>query len=166
MSTRSSQEEGGNASTTSCFVVRETVPRWDVARYRRLYPNTLDARRLGAMFSNERISRLLDCLEICRDTNTGAWNQRSASVWKWCVGTVAPDSCFNVLFFRHAVDVTYVRVLSWILSRTGDDWGVMRRSELIGWSKLYSRSYLVKDAGDWSRELDFEWRHETNSKGC
>lgn len=74
--TRSAHEEGGSTLATSCFVVRETVPHLDVAVYRRLNPNTLDATCFVAMFSDGRNSAMFDRLGICSDTYIGAWNPR------------------------------------------------------------------------------------------
>lgn len=63
-----------NTSATRRVVVRETVPHWNVANYWRLYPNTLDARRFGAMLSVERNCITFDCLAVRGDRDIGAWN--------------------------------------------------------------------------------------------
>lgn len=58
--TLSAQAEENNASETSRFLLRETVPYWDEAEYRRLCPNKLDAKRFGAIFSDVLVSTVLD----------------------------------------------------------------------------------------------------------
>lgn len=69
VATRSTHKEGGSASSTDPFVRRETVPHWDLAEYRRLYPNTLDARRFGAVSDDGQNSVVSDRLEFCCDTD-------------------------------------------------------------------------------------------------
>lgn len=65
-------------------MVRETVPRWVVAKYRPLYTNTLDARHFGAMFSEERNSTMFDRPVTRPDTDIGAWSRR------WGMGSSVP----------------------------------------------------------------------------
>lgn len=50
------------------------------------------------------------------------------------------------------------------MAGTEGNWDLMERYDLAGWVKLYNRLYLIKNAGDWSRELDFEQRQRTNPK--
>lgn len=40
----------------------------------------------------------------------------------------------------------------------------MERKELVRWVKFYNKFYSVKDADDWSRELDLKRRQKTNPK--
>lgn len=72
---RLAHEEGDDASTTSRFVLRETMPHKDVPDYRWLYLNALDERRFGAMFSDRQNSTKSDRMEVRRDTDIGAWNR-------------------------------------------------------------------------------------------
>lgn len=65
-------EAEGSTSAASRFVVHETVSHWDVAEYKRLYPSTLDARRFGALFGDERNLMMFDRMGIRRDTDIGA----------------------------------------------------------------------------------------------
>lgn len=69
--TFSAHEERGGASTTDRFVVRKTILHWDVAKHRRLYPDTLDASGFGAMFSDGRHFTMLDHMRVRRETDTG-----------------------------------------------------------------------------------------------
>lgn len=68
---RPAYEGAGNVSTTSRFVVRETALHWDVAVYRRLYLNMLDARCFGVRFSDGRSFTMFDRMEARRDTDIG-----------------------------------------------------------------------------------------------
>lgn len=119
--TRTSRYGGGNGSTTTCFVVRESVPHLDVAAYNRQYANTLNASRFAAMFSDGQISTMFDLKVIRRETDICAWNQKWASAGEWRADTMDPASCFDMPFIRHGDEVTFVRVLRWMLSGTEND---------------------------------------------
>lgn len=150
----------------SCFVVRETVFHWNIADYRRLYPNTVYARRFGAMVIVGQNSKMSDRMGVRRDTDTGAWNQRWASAGEHCAGIMDPVGRFNMPFARHANEVTYTCALCWILSETKDNQRAMRKYELGDWTKQYGGFCLVKDANDRTCELVFEWRQRTITKRC
>lgn len=69
---RSVHEERGSTVAMDCFVVSESAPHRGVAEDRRLYPNTLDARRFGTMFSDGRSSTMLDRIVVRCDSYIGA----------------------------------------------------------------------------------------------
>lgn len=66
--------KGGSTSATDCFVERKTVPHRDVAKYGKLYPNKLDAKRFGTLFSDGQNSTVFERLAVRRNTDIGAWN--------------------------------------------------------------------------------------------
>lgn len=59
-----------------------------------------------------------------------------------------PGGRFDMPCIRHADEITYVRALCCILSRTEDDWVSMGRYKLVGRGKPYNRFNIVKDAND------------------
>lgn len=73
---RSVHIKKGSTSKTDRFLMREAVPHMDVAEYKQLYRNTLDARCIEAMFSDGQKSMVLDRMEVRCDTDIGACNQR------------------------------------------------------------------------------------------
>lgn len=42
----------------------------------------------------------------------------------------------------------------------------MERYKVLDLAMPYNRFYFVKDADDWSREMDFEWHQRTKPKRC
>lgn len=68
----SHDEAGGDTSAKSHFLARETVLHWYVAKCRRLYPNTPDLSRYGAVFRDGRNFTMFDRLWVRRDTDLGA----------------------------------------------------------------------------------------------
>lgn len=121
VATQSAHEEGGSTLAADCFVEREILPHRDVAEYKRLHPNTLDARRFKAMFNDERNSTMFDRLEVCRDTNIGARSRRWASAWLQCAGIMDSIGRFKMRLVWHAEKVTYARALCWKLSEAERD---------------------------------------------
>lgn len=69
-------EEGGSTCALDRFVVRQSVPHWNVADYRRLHLNKLEARRFGARLSDWQKSSIFNRLELRRDTGIAVWNRR------------------------------------------------------------------------------------------
>lgn len=67
---------GSSTSATSCIMVQETVPHWDVAEHRQLYKNIRPAKLFGAMFSYRQSSTMCDPLWVRCKTDIGAWNRK------------------------------------------------------------------------------------------
>lgn len=124
-------EAENSASATSRFTVREPVPHWNVAEFKRLYPSTLDTRRFLAMFSDGRNATMFDCMGVRRDTDIGVWERRWASFGSWCAGIMDPIGRSDMPFVRHADEVSYVRSLRWVMCSSENDWPAMGMLDLV-----------------------------------
>lgn len=74
-----------------------------------MYPNTLDARRFGAMFSDEQNCTMFSRLGDRRYTDIGAQNRRWPSFETCSIGVMDPLGRFDMPFVRHAGEAFYVR---------------------------------------------------------
>lgn len=138
-------EAGYFMSATSCFEVCESLPHWNAAEYRRLYPNTLDARCFGALFSDGGDSPKFNRLGVRGDADVGTCNWRWESTGQWCVGITDLNGCFDKPFARRTDKVTYVHILRCVMCGTRSDWDMVERFELDCRAKPFNKFYLVRD---------------------
>lgn len=139
------REEGRSVSSTGCFVVWKTVCHWEVAENRRLYLNTLDARRFGVVFSDRRSSTMFYRLRSVATRTSGHAIE----------GGRVQGSGVPVLWIRPVALICWSRVtrieLRAIALCVGSclgqkPAGICGKNELVGWELSYKRSYFVKDA--------------------
>lgn len=129
---RLAHEEEGSRFAADRFVMRESVPRWNVAKNRRLYLETFHARHFVAMFSGGRNSTMFDRVRLCHYTDIGDWIRKWPSAGKRCASIMNPFGRSSIPFLWHSDEFKYVCALRWMLSGTEGDWGLTGKG--INWS--------------------------------
>lgn len=110
--------------------------------FRHLYPNTMDARQFGAVFSDGRNLTMCDRMGVCRDTDNGGQNRELRSFGPLCAGNMDPAGRPDMPLIRHAAKVPNVCRLRWILIGTEDYWSLMERHTPVGCAKPCNRLLL------------------------
>lgn len=136
---------------------------WTLAQYKTDYLTSLDARRFNAMFSDGRNKEMFERRDTRRYTNMGTWERRWNAMKSCCLGYISPIGPFDMPFVRHEHELDYLRNLQQLMARVGD-FERMSDIKLICLQRPYDHLYLVYDAPDCWRKLDFEGRHRRGSQ--
>lgn len=122
-------------------------------------------RGFAAPFSEGQKRSLYDCKRVRHDTDIGGWNHRWSPLRMWCPGFVDPRGMLDLMFWRHAKERSYVRLLLALVHRFGEG-AQLDLLDLCCWDRSFDRFYLVQDEERWWRELDFEERQRRSSKSA
>lgn len=133
------------------------VSIWSVAKYKKHFADTLDARRFGAMFLDGAISFIFDRRNVHRDTDICAWTRRCTLRRRWCPDTPTDTFGFDMLIVRHVEEVRYLHSLLRFV-RNVDFTSEYHGLDVCGFVHPIDGFYFVKAADACWRELDIRGR--------
>lgn len=158
-----------DASVTSDIRAIDTeidrdVPSLSFAEYKTRFADTLDARRLGAVVSDEANLFMFDRWDVVQDKDTCAWNRRCMLLERWCSGTLGDMLVFGMPIIRHAEETGYPRHLV-PLVRNINVTSEYRGLNFCCLEDSLDEFYLVQDAEAWWREFELEVRKRLHARG-